>query len=266
MEEKLSKNRRNVLKSIGAGIGATGFAGLGAASDDDSTTEQTIDVRTETLSANVTNAYFGQAQRTETTRALNEFLREQGLHADRTRLTGTRVNADFVSEHVSLKAPFQSSEDTTEGYLDLRVFDDSTVTAKAFVDGTAYVADRFTLRSAGADVMTELDREQLTQSAVSTQVTRDCSATYTFNGDGYGCKILQGLAAVGASVLMLVPEPSSTAIGTVALAGILGGGCTLFEAVNKYFEDCDVGKLQLCVVQPCAVCTPSLYLYPVDCA
>jgi hypothetical protein len=151
MKEKLSKNRRNVLKSIGAGIGATGFAGLGAASDDDSTTEQTIEVQTETLSANVTNAYFGQAQRTETTRALNEFLREQGLHADRTRLTGTRVNADFVSEHVSLKTPFQSSEDTTEGYLDLRVFDGSTVTAKAFVDGTVYVSDLLTIRRAGAD-------------------------------------------------------------------------------------------------------------------
>jgi hypothetical protein len=266
MEDNSYKNRRSILKSLGAGIGASGLAGLGAASSDDSTGGQTVGVQTETLSADVTNTYFEQAQQTETAQALEQFLTEQGLEADRTRLTGTRVSADFVSEHVSLKAPFQSSTDTTEGYLDLRVFDGNTVTAKALVGETVYVADQFTLRSAGTDVMTELDREQLTQSTVGTQVSRNCSASYTFNGDGYGCKVLQGLAAVGAGVLTLIPEPSSTAVGTVALAGILGGGCTLFEAVNKYFDDCDVGKLKLCVVQPCTVCTPSLYLYPVDCA
>lgn len=266
MENNPSSNRRSILKSIGAGIGATSLAGLGTASSGSSSTGQPLGVQTESLSTDVTNAYFGQAQQMSTVQEMKAFLKQQGLKIDRSRLSGTRVTADVVSEHVSLKVPFKSSQDTEDGHLDLRVFNETVVSAQALIEETVYVADQYTLESAKSNVMSMLEHEQMKQAMPSAQFERNCSASYTFNGDGYGCKIIQGLAAIGAGVLTVIPEPGSTALGVVALGTILGGGCALFEGVNKFFSDCDVGELKLCVVQPCTFCTPSLYIYPSDCA
>ncbi len=66
---------------------------------------------------------------------------------------------------------------------------------------------------------------------------------------------------------MLIPEPGSTAVGTVAVGTVLTGSCGLAESLEDLLNtDCEINSLGLCVTYPGVFSPPDTYVFPAgDC-
>lgn len=287
-------DRRSILQSIGTGVGIGAFSGIAtAASDtDDHSSLDELDIRIRDLNVGDTRRYYETVRKSRAGEAMTAFLADRidtrgspetagsGCVIVMAELTGTRVSAAGVPEHVRLTAPLRSSRGNTRDFVEFRLLKNDAVTAEAFVGGRAYKTHPALVhpnrdldgRTADIDdrraIVTALEWHQQVHSSGSGVRTADatnCDSSWTFENNSAACQLLSGLTAIAGAVLTIVPEPGTTAVGTVSIAGVLSGTCTVIDAVDQLVDDCNVNEITICAYQPCWYCTPQYYAYPSDC-
>lgn len=186
-------------------------------------------------------------------------------------LTGVRVVGDEIRNHERLSLPIQPQRG--DNFVEIRIFDDG-VTAQALVDEEAYfigpqtIADQSGIGNAGAVIpSSEWRQGEMAGGEVRLQsFERECLAQGTFDAGGPACTFISGIAAVGAGILVFIPEPGSTAVGSVALAGILGGSCNIARALENGLNlNCEITEVGVCVSYPSPFAPYGVYTYPADC-
>ncbi|MDQ2050380.1 hypothetical protein RBH26_07760 [Natronolimnohabitans sp. A-GB9] len=279
-------DRRSILKTVGTGIGATAFAGMATAAPTDGDHLEKLEISTEKLKTGETRRLYSQARSSPAGEAMEAFLVDEqesvngrGNSLINTKeMTGMRITGSEIPEHVRLKAPLRSSRGELQDYIELRVLQNDAVTAEALVNDRAYKTNPSLLSdnqdigtSSGSsdsnqEVMTAIEwYQEMQSSGPSIANATSCGSSWTFENNSAACQLLSGLTVIAGAVLTIIPEPGTTAIGTVSIAGVLSGSCTVIDAVDQMVDDCNVNEITICAYQPCWYCTPNYYAYPSDC-
>jgi len=273
-------DRRTVLQLLaasgttlgGAGAVSGGKSGSRGPSKEESETEPLPDVETTELRKKTARQEVESAASTASVERMRAFLSSN--HDSRINgnaLSGVRIAGDELRDHVRLSVPIQPRHG--DNHLEVRIFDDG-VTAQALVDGAAYftgpqtVADQSALGAEGAVVpASEWERGGSSGEGLQTQgFDRACLAQGTFDAGGPACTFISGVAAVGSGILLLIPEPGSTATGAVALSLILGGSCNIANALEDGLNlNCEITEIGVCVSIPSPLSPTGVYAYPADC-
>jgi len=231
----------------------------------------TLDVETEELDWFESFYAYRRALSSEAGQKMAEFLDSEDSSTDESELSGRRVTVKSGQDHTLLTVPLETGND--HDLLELRVFDEG-VSAQAYVNGEGYMTTptvETKTASAGAEGVIELsewDGQHGAQRTVEPAASWDraCVASGTFDAGGPACTFLQGIAAVAGGILLLIPEPGTTAVGSVALAGILAGSCSIAQALENGLDlNCSITEIGLCVSIPSPVSPTGVYAYPAVC-
>lgn len=282
----INNRRRNILKSVAAPSVLVGSVTnpVAGSSPEPSVSQEDVSYKVEELDHKDTRRYLGQAQSEEPVREMGQYLRqEKNINVNFGKVSGVRVNPNGGKEHVVLQIPLNNSK-YNNAKLHLRVFED-TATASALVGSTEYKSNPESVSISDSGVLTTTEwgkylskqnksgksaagvRPQISTSEVS------CDSSTTVSADsGLACRFVQSVAAIGSGVLLIFPEPSSSAKGAVGFSVILGGGCELHDIVTDHLAGCsDFDELTLCAEYNCRIdpisgvwCEPEIRAFPAD--
>ncbi len=263
-----------LLTGSAAGFGA--IPGLTAASDDAvETTGLSDDVETTELSDGEARRQAGRAMGTGPVREMRKFLNERsGVTIDPSEFSGSRVDPDAIPhEFVSLHSSPQDG--VTFG---INVFE-QTATVNVYFEDTGYtsnpsiVGDDLTSTAVETDanVLTSMEWKEAGVRTTASFPSRDCDLSGTFDTGGPACLAISALGAIGSGILFVIPEPGTTAVGTVGILSVLSGSCTIAEAIDYFLApECNFTEIGMCLQYNCWLdplvgvwCEVDAYVYPV---
>lgn len=289
-------NRREVLGKIAVtGTLAGSFVGSAAArrqrGGEDSASQgvggqavELPDVAVDTLGQRSAEEKLTAVRDTDVFTSMNSYLEDNyGAKIDPTRVSGVEIEGESIYDHVSLTVPTRNRSNHEQ--LTVRIFERGEVSVQAFVDGSGYFVSQPRPGSPGdIDAQAASDEpggrketivphtqwrpRQATSGSVraAASFSEPCIASGTFDAGGPACTFISGVAALGGAILLVIPEPSTSATGAVAIAGALTGGCQIAKALENGLDlPCEVTEVGICVTIPTPWSPTGVYAYPADC-
>lgn len=264
------------MKKIGASCIAIGAFSNNVSSQDNSGSITVPDIETVQLSRWSVLRSYAQARSRRPVAEMLEFLsNKRGLNLEYRNISGFQVDGAEIQKHNVLRLPIHGDQNTGQeqklGRVEIREYDRSATAEVLLGDDVYWSSPNISSSLEGnsqnvaqnTDVVQALDWESR-QDSNEIGLARTCMTDPTFDAGGPACTFVSGLTAVAGGVLMLIPEPGSTAIGVVAISSVLAGSCTIMKAIDEVV-DCNVTEIGFCITYPKWNSLPKAYLYPVDC-
>jgi len=273
----MNQTRRSILKSIGAGTATVSvMSGMSSANDTVEVNGQDprlSTIKTDSLQQRAEERAYEQVSSTQSGKDMIAFLRSNSYTIAEDDLSGKKISVDDGHDHTMLTAPIKSERRGGEAtdVLVFRMFEEG-VTAHATIDGQGYgtipagdkLHDSISTGTDSVVPIAEIHRQARNIGDVGPEWSISCLASGTFSATGPACTFLQGFAAILAGVLIIVPEPGSTVVGTAALSVILGGSCTIGRAIENATGCCSVFDIGICVGVPMPWNPAPVHAYPAN--
>lgn len=272
--------------SLTVGGLATNVSAGGSSPDDDPVVE------TEQLRYYKSLRLLSDARRSKPVNELVEFLNEQKqASVDYFDVEGHRVSYRNGPKHIVLNTPLNHRNDN-DAKMSVLLSDEDAVLAgaSASIEGQVFKSNPDIIRSdiqsgdsveaaaagddSDYDVVDAVEWEKHNYSAGEAGImSAECENKATFDiGEPAPRWVCEALAAAGTAigsigaVLVLVPEPGSTAVGLVtigAVSAVAGSSCVFADIIEDNVDGYDPRKLTYCMKYDCSgwVCKPKFIFY-----
>lgn len=269
-------NRRDLMKKLGAGSTAVG----GLSGSVTALSEAVSPGNIENLTTREAYGYLIKSMDYGPVNEMRSYLTEaKQARIDTSGISGKRITPESSPTHVLLMAPLRTPRGGG-GQLVVRVFD-STATATADIGGTVYKSNPDTVGSDARIATTRdqgvvtaqewIQRDDSNDDQVAAQ--GDCDTTYgPVDAGGPLCSLVSGIALLAGAAAYVAPAPGGRIAGTFIVSSVVGGSCTIGEAIDDMLEGCNVTVVAICVNWNCHVdpisgvwCDTEVWFYSPDC-